>query len=312
MKILLTGYSGFLGRHLADALIEANHSLRVILHASTVAKRDLHAKTEIIWGSLTEPEVVRKAVNGVDGVVHSAWSFKAPANGESSPNLSGTEMLFKESVAAKVQAFAFISSVAVYGMHARQSDIDETTPVTSTPEDRYPAEKIAAEKLLQAAERGSMRLAIFRPGPLFDDDKGFAKKVIVRNSRAFAIGLGDGRNIMPNIHAKDVAAAVVNSLSEDKDGSVFNVTPSVHLKQTTWYRNWGRQKQLSLTPIFVRPSVVRLAFAGIKQFKKFLGRASKSNVDYVLACATRNLRYSNKHLKDALAWQDTETRKFTN
>ncbi|MFQ5651312.1 MAG: NAD-dependent epimerase/dehydratase family protein [bacterium] len=312
MKVLLTGYAGFLGNHIARALRKENHTLRVVLHTSTVARRDLPAETEIVWGSVADADTVNRAVAGVDSVVHCAWSFRAPEPGHPGINIPGTELLFSESVAAGVKSFAFVSSVAVYGMEENGgAEIDERTPLTKLQEDRYPVEKIQIEKMLHALERGKTRLGIFRPGPIFDETKSFIKKIAGRKGFCLAIGLGNGQNLMPNIHASDVASAITAWLARGKDGDVFNVTPTGQLAQKQWYRSWGAQKQLNLKQLFVPPALVRAGFFGVRVLKKGLGKPGKSNIDYALACATRNLRYSNAHLRKSLGWQDVETKKYT-
>ncbi len=309
MKILLTGYSGFLGKYLADALTKDGHSLRVILNRTTVARRELHQHTEIIWGSMVDSAVVERAVQDVDAVVHAGWSFRTLPRQHTSPNVLGTGLLVRAAEKAGVSAFAFISSVAVYGVNMVTAEpLSETSPSTLSPEARYPEEKIAAENELNALVRGKMRLAIFRPGPIFDDCGGLAKKIVGRK-HPFAIGLGSGRNRMPNIHAADVAQAVVLWLKNGGDRELFNVTPSHERTQAVWVQNWGKRNRPGLRPLFVRPSVVRLAAFGAGMLKKAMGKPGKPNVDYVLACATRDLSYSNAHLKQTLGWTDKETAK---
>jgi nucleoside-diphosphate-sugar epimerase len=131
MKVLLTGYTGVLGRHLARVLKSEGFSVRVILHRRTVAKKDFRREAdELLWGSIDDPQIIREAVHGVQGVVHSAWKFSSQSAQRPTFNEIATEQLFRESIAAGVEKFAFISSVAVYGMRPKQkSIISETSPL---------------------------------------------------------------------------------------------------------------------------------------------------------------------------------------
>ena len=175
MKVLVTGYSGFLGRHLARVLKREGFQVRVILHRRTVTKREFHQEAdEVLWGSLADPVIVRKAVSSVDAVVHAAWTFSA-ASERPSVNEKSTQLLLKASVDTEVKAFVFISSVAVYGMKVLDdSRVTEASPLTGGDEllFLYPSEKITCEKILLATDRKELRLGIFRPGPIFEDEKG--------------------------------------------------------------------------------------------------------------------------------------------
>lgn len=280
MKVLLTGYAGFLGHHLGKALRKESFSLRVLFHRHTVTRKELETDIEVIWGSIDNSNVIRRAVDGVDCVVHSDWSFSASSSERPTINEKGTELVFKESVNAGVKAFVFISSVAIYGMSANKSLVNESSPL-ATERDLsfiYPSEKTKVECDLQSYDKKSTKLGIFRPGPIFDDKKGLVKKIVGIAGVSIGIGLGNGRNCMAFIHADDVADAVVKWLKKPKDGGIFNVTPTVCLPHIDWYRRWGNMQGQRIKPIFVRGCVVRSAAFGVKMLKKVLGKQVKSDV----------------------------------
>jgi len=78
LKVLLTGFSGFLGRHLAQALRKSGFKLRILLNKTTVDRRDIDHEIEIIWGSIDNSKVIKRALNGIQKVVHSAWAPSYP------------------------------------------------------------------------------------------------------------------------------------------------------------------------------------------------------------------------------------------
>ena len=117
MKVLLTGYAGLLGRHIARALKSEGHTVRVVLNRRTVTRREFAGEAdELLWGSLENPELLRRAVAGVQAVVHSVWRFSAQGAERPTENERIAALLLRESAAAGAKRFVFISSVAVYGM----------------------------------------------------------------------------------------------------------------------------------------------------------------------------------------------------
>jgi len=313
MKVLLTGYSGFLGQYLAREVIKEGYSLRVLFHRHTLTRKDMPQDVEVIWGSMDNPDVIKQAVRGVDFVVHSAWASDSSFEKRPTFNERAADLLLSESVDAGVKKFVFISSVAVYGMRRKtRSDIQESSPFAEVKDlaFKYPSEKIVVEKNLQSWEKNKTQLAVFRPGPVFDDHKGPHKKIIKLGPWRMGLGIGTGRNRMAYIHGRDVAKAAAGWLKHGNDGAVFNVVPSQCLRSRDWIRVWGLKNNLSLKPFFIPGFMMRLAGFGVKTLKRMLGRKSGSNVKYAVACAKRDMCYSNKAIKKALDWEDKATSEY--
>lgn len=310
MKILLTGYTGLLGRHIARALKQHGHVVRTVLHQRTVSRKDIRAEVDdILWGSLEEPAILARAVAGVDVVVHSAWKFSKQGDPRPTSNELVTEALFNESLRVGVRQFLFVSSVSVYGMSSRNSVVVTEDAPLASPDNGfiYPSEKVRMETLLRSYDRGTMKLGIVRPGPIFDDGKGPMKKIISIGSKKLALGFGTGRNPMPYIHAADVASGIVAWLERGADGGVYNLTPSQCLAARDWYRVWGDVRGFKVSPFFVRSFVLRGAAAMATLLKRLLGKKGRVDVDYVIASATRALTYSNNRAVQELAWKPVHT-----
>jgi len=77
MRYLVTGGAGFIGSHLAEALLEAGHHVLVLDDFSTGRHENLahlegHNGFQLICASVTDPEVTRDCVREVDRVFHLA------------------------------------------------------------------------------------------------------------------------------------------------------------------------------------------------------------------------------------------------
>jgi nucleoside-diphosphate-sugar epimerase len=315
MKVLLTGFSGFLGRPVAEALRRQGASLRVILNRRTISRREYAGMpgVEVIWGRFDQPAVVEEALKGIEVVVHSGWAFSRQSDSRPTANESGTQLLFQASVKGGVRKFIFVSSVAVYGMgRSGETAIQEESPLAAGTQAAfiYPSEKAGLEQWLRGQDRREMALVIYRPGPIFDERKGPAKKVIKLAGCRLGLNFGGGNNRMAYIHVEDCADAIARGVTQAGDASVFNIVPSRHLRFREWIRAWGRRQGLVVRPFFVPTPVLRMAGWGANRLKRMLGRPADTDVRYVIAAATRDMTYSNEKLRTTLGWTDRRTEEY--
>jgi dTDP-L-rhamnose 4-epimerase len=127
MHILITGGAGFIGSHLADALIDKGHQVRALDSLSAQvhgahARRPayLHPSVELIRGDVREARTVAEALKGIDAVYHFA---AAVGVGQSmyqvaeytSANSLGTAVLLQELVQQPVTRLIVASSMSIYG-----------------------------------------------------------------------------------------------------------------------------------------------------------------------------------------------------
>lgn len=123
-KILITGGAGFIGSHVADELIAAGHSVRVL---DSITPRvhgqrpiHLHPGAELIVGDVRDGAVVEQALEGADVVIHLAAAVSV---GESlyeverctSVNNVGTAVLMDRLARTSVERVILASSLSVYG-----------------------------------------------------------------------------------------------------------------------------------------------------------------------------------------------------
>ena len=126
-KILITGGAGFVGSHLADALLHADHDVRIFdsfsaqVHGSGVPEY-LSPEVEVIRGDMRDAAAVRRALDGVDVVFHLA---AAVGVGQSmyqiadymGANTQGTAVLLQSLLDTKadVEKLVLASSMSIYG-----------------------------------------------------------------------------------------------------------------------------------------------------------------------------------------------------
>lgn len=125
--ILITGGAGFIGSHLADALLAGGHRVRALdslspqVHGPEAGRpRYLDPEVELLVGDVRDPAAVRRALIGVDAVVHLA---AAVGVGQSmyeivhytAVNNGGTAVLMEALARRPVGRLVVASSMSIYG-----------------------------------------------------------------------------------------------------------------------------------------------------------------------------------------------------
>jgi UDP-glucose 4-epimerase len=148
MNFLITGGAGSVGRDLTVSLLAKGHRVRVLdKHAEAFAP--LHDKNvELIQGRLEDSQLVQGALQGVDTVIHLAWSFSDDPVELLVSDLKGHVVLLEACAAARVSRLFYASTAVVYGkpVHAPITE-DALCLVEDARKPFYAIAKLAAEKL---------------------------------------------------------------------------------------------------------------------------------------------------------------------
>ena len=147
MRVLVTGGAGFIGSNLADAFLADGHEVRVLDDLSTGFAENVPDRAELLEGGVADRDVVVKAVDGVELVLHLA-AHRAVLRSVEDPlatdtaNTHGTLTVLKSAVDAGVRRVVYASSSSVYGM-----DPPMPTPETAAPRplSPYGVTKLAGE-----------------------------------------------------------------------------------------------------------------------------------------------------------------------
>lgn len=161
ISCLVTGGAGFIGSHVTDQLVWAGHQVRVVDNLSSGDERNLAVsrdRIDFVAGDLTDPEVCRRAVQGVEVVFHLAALPSVPRSvedpwGSYRNNVEATMHLLLASRSAGVRRIVFSSSSSVYGDAPVLPKAETMEPLPRSP---YAAYKLAAEQAVLAFARGGM------------------------------------------------------------------------------------------------------------------------------------------------------------
>lgn len=178
MKILITGGAGFQGSHLSEALLKDGHTVAILNTLSDNAKKNIAHFTkdvDVIWGSITDPEIVTKSVRGHDVVFHLAAhinvdeSLKHPLDFYHG-NVLGTHNVLHAAIEHNARVI-LASTCEVYG---DGHDIKENETIAENAEMRpnspYAASKAAADRMAHAYHKSfGVDVTIVRPFNVFGE-----------------------------------------------------------------------------------------------------------------------------------------------
>jgi len=167
----VTGASGFLGWHVARALLERSHSVRALCRpASQIRELDV----ERVTGDLRDPESLARAVKGCQLVFHVAADYRLWSKDPQElyrSNVDGTRNLLDAAERAGVERIIYTSTVGCIGMPKGRNG-DEDAPVTI--EDmagHYKRSKWLAEQIALERSRAGAPVVIVNPtAPIGDHD----------------------------------------------------------------------------------------------------------------------------------------------
>ncbi len=152
---LVTGGAGFIGSHIAEALVRRGDRVRVLDNLSTGFLSNLdpiRGEIEFIKGDLVDAPLVAQAVQGVDCVFHEAALASVPRSMEHPLDthascVTGTVTLLDVARRAGVRRVVYASSSSVYGDQPASSKRESDLPSPISP---YGAAKLAAEYYCRA------------------------------------------------------------------------------------------------------------------------------------------------------------------
>lgn len=237
--VLVTGAAGFIGSHLADALLERGARVRGLDNFTTGKRENIpsgNGRFELLEADLRDPEACRKACHGVAYVFHQAALGSVPRSladpgSTISVNVAGTANVLQASRDARVHRVVYASSSSVYGDSGRlpKKEGEEGLPVSP-----YALSKVMVEQLADtfalAFGLESIGLRYFNVyGPRQDPEGPYAA-VIPRFFRAYLareapVIYGDGLQSRDFTYVDDAVRANLLAATAPSDvcGRAYNV-----------------------------------------------------------------------------------------
>ncbi len=310
-RILVTGGAGFIGSHIAEALVKDGNEVTILDDLSTGSEKNLNgfkSKVKFVKGSITDRNLLAELTNNTDVIFHEAAqisvveSIKHPGK-TWEINIRGTKLLLNAAVNAKVKRVIFASSAAVYGR--AQPPLHEG--IVSKPTSNYGDSKRMGEMLMREYyEKEKLETVSLRYFNVYGPRQNPASPysgVISIFAKALAEGknptiFGNGMQTRDFVYIDDVVKANILAMKSKKAvGNVFNVGTG---KQVTVLDLLGIMKKKMKTEVEAefsqtRPGDIMYSYADMKKSKETLGFEAETDLENGLE---RTLEWIKK-------WQDS-------
>ena len=227
-RILITGATGFVGSHIAEAFVAAGYKVRCGLRATSDARWISNLPVERTLLDLDHPDDLSKALEGVEVVVHVAGvtSARRPED-YYRVNADGTRRLAEAARGAGVGRFVQISSLAARGPDGHEH-----------PASAYGRSKLEAEKLLRDLD-GPMQTVVLRPAAVYGPRDTDLLPLFKMASRGW-LTLPAGPGSLQPVYDSDVAKAV---LAAARGTTSFGPFPIAERSSYSWQEVAGKLEE---------------------------------------------------------------------
>lgn len=284
---LVTGGAGFIGSHIAEALVRRHDKVRVLDNLSTGHLSNLDPirdQVEFVEGDLLDTETVERVVDGVDCIFHQAALASVPRSvkdplATNAACVTGTLTLLDAARRAGVRRLMYAASSSAYGDQPYSSKRETDLPGPLSP---YAVAKLAGEHYCRAFTATykfeTVAIRYFNVfGPRQDPNSPYSA-VIPKFITAILEGkqptiFGDGLQSRDFTFVENVVYGnLLAADAQDVAGRVFNVACGGNITLLDLLASLNKLLGTNVEPIFEkpRPGDVRQSLADISLARKFL------------------------------------------
>lgn len=238
LTALVTGATGFVGGFLVESLIRRGVAVRALVRRASDTSLLRRLGVELVTGGLEDAHTIRRAVRGVDVVVHAAAKVDILGTWAEhyQSTVEGTRRVVTAAAEEGAPRFLQVSSASVYHTEAlRRWRITERQPAGPCPRFAYYSRcKCAAERLVRHTLAGRLtQWTIARLGYLYGPRNRAMElyyRPVLSGNRTWLIGKAD--NPIALLYVEDCAEALATlAVSEHLGGCVFNVADDEGITQ---------------------------------------------------------------------------------
>lgn len=275
-RALITGATGFVGRHLSEALASAGWRIRALVRPTSDTARLRELGAELFPGDLSDREAIRRASEGAEVAFHLAAVTGLRGDTDfHRANVQGTRDLVEGVRAAepRPRRLVYLSSYAACGPSEpgrRRTLQQEPAPLTA-----YGRSKLAGEQIVRELEQAGVEVVVLRAPAVY----GPGDHAMLPYFRLVRLGLAPSpsgpERLLHLIYVGDLARALLRAA--DAPAGTYPVAEPVE-------HTWGgvvaaMAAELGRNPVRIPlpPALVRSAAAVTEAAGKVLGRSTVFN-----------------------------------
>jgi len=227
MRALVTGANGFTGSHLVKALQQRGHSVVGLVRKSSNLTRLADCHMQLVYGEITDQDVLQAAMKEVDTVFHTAAYVELGLVNHAEMervNVEGTRTVLETAQAASVSKVVYCSTIGIYGDTAGKV-VDETFQRTQTNfSSAYDRTKHSAQKLVDRFAQQGLPVVSILPSGIFGPDDPHFGPVIQQFLKGRLKLWAGGERITGIVHVDDLAAAMILAAEKAKPGEHYIIS----------------------------------------------------------------------------------------
>ncbi|MGB0880498.1 MAG: TIGR01777 family oxidoreductase [Polaribacter sp.] len=271
-KILITGGTGLIGRHLTEKLIEKNYEV-VILTRNPKNKNEF--KWDIDTGYIDE-NVFKNIDYGIHlagaGIADKRWTDKRKEEIIHS-RVASTNLLFEKTKEHKVNLKGFISASAIGFYGAKTTDTIFTE--TDKPADDFLGKVCQLwEEAIHQFKKENIRIVILRTGIVLTKKGGALAKM----KTPIISPIGSGKQYMPWIHIDDLCTLYIASIENNLSG-IYNAVAPEHQINTSFSKTLAKKIKRLYVPIGVPSFLLKLIFGEMANLLLKGSRVSSKKIE---------------------------------
>jgi nucleoside-diphosphate-sugar epimerase len=331
-RFLITGATGFLGSHLAEACVHRGHAVTAIARPSSDTGFLDNLGVSVVRGDFGDAGLIRGIIEQVEVVVHCAAKVGdwGPVEDYRAVNVEGLRGLLDACVArtTPLKRLVHVSSLGVYAARHHYGT-DETEPLPAHHMDGYTQTKVESEKLaLEYYDKHKLPVVVLRPGFVYGPRDRIVMPKLIESLRTGEMRyLGGGKGMQNTIYVGNVVDAIFLAVETPRSiGQIYNLTDGERITKRHFIEaiadGMGLPRPTRSIPLWLArilttimerrarrngaPQAPRLTQARLK----FLGL----NLDYSIEKAKRELGYRPRvpfaeAITTTMAWYRQNDRK---
>jgi nucleoside-diphosphate-sugar epimerase len=304
---LVTGASGYIGSEVVNKLVEQGFPTRAFVRplSKTTALEQLGV--EIVYGDITDPTALLRAMEGINVVMHLAASLRGPQDFIVHCATEGTRNVAEAARASGIDRVIYMSSMSVYDYaQLRNGDaITEKSRLEERAEQRgaYSLAKREAEEIaLSHLTDQAPSWTIVRPSMVVGKGSNLFSPAGVKIGDVLLV-FGSPTKHLRLVHVEDVAKALIEIMQHAATaGRVYTISSTGELTLREYVDRCVRGRYPAIKAVYVPYGCCALLIRAIAALRKVTGKGPNIGMRR-LAYLYRDVRVNVDNLVQDVGWQ---------
>ncbi|MCU0425924.1 MAG: SDR family NAD(P)-dependent oxidoreductase [Candidatus Kapabacteria bacterium] len=310
MKIFLTGGTGFIGQHIAKALLQRGWSVQALVRTTNSPQAHYlrHLGAEIVPGDILNPASMRPSIEKADVVLHNAGWYeygvtKQEARKMATVNVQGTKNVLELAHQCGNKKTLYVSSVLAFGDSGRVTR-DETFRRQSEFRSVYEQSKTDGHSVAEGFRQRGLPLIIACPNAVIGVNDHSAWGYF---QRMYVNGIMPPLAWSPDVlfgcvSVEDVAEGIALAIEKEQYGEMYHFNGEIRTFREI-LSEWKHQKGGFAPRVWLPTTLAALTFAPMAPLLRMMGLPAFISRETVIASGSLNFAYSSDKAKRELGWK---------